>query len=248
MCGMKSLMSFTADVTAALPSFGYQNEQERWVPVIGPDYHELATDLDANRPYTRVDLGQGTSAWHAWRKQGIGASDAASIMGENPFKSLSAVLAEKLADAVENVDKPCVALGVALEPNARRDYCRSYGAVVEPACVQSIQHPWMRASLDGLSSDGQSVLEIKCGRAAYWTTAKMRKPPAYYVGQLQHILAVTGLPRIDFVCHFPPLRPICLTIERDDEYITRLIEKESAFWTLVQVLRQTDDVRLHDAA
>jgi putative phage-type endonuclease len=197
----------------------------------------LTTSANTARSYTRVDLAQGTRDWHYWRKEGIGASDAASIMGENPFKSLSAVLAEKLANVVVRAQNARMALGVALEPNARRDYCEMFEVDVEPVCVQSVEHPWMRASLDGLSSDGGKVVEIKCGRAAYWLTAKRGKPPAYYVAQLQHILAVTGLPRIDFVCHFPPLFPIRLTIERDDEYIARLFEKESAFWTLVQVLR-----------
>jgi putative phage-type endonuclease len=228
MCGMKSLMSPPTNL-----------------PVLN---RSLTTGSNTACSYTHVDLAQGTRAWHDWRKQGIGASDAASIMGESPFKNLSAVLAEKLTDVVDLGQNARMALGVALEPNARRDYCEMFEVNVEPACVQSVEHPWMRASLDGLSSDGGKVLEIKCGRAAYWTTAKKGKPPAYYVAQLQHILAVTALPRIDFVCHFPPLWPICLTIERDDEYIARLIEKESAFWTLVQVLRQKDDVPMHEAA
>ena len=34
-----------------------------------------------------VNLEQGTDDWHAWRRQGIGASDAPTIMVENPWKS-----------------------------------------------------------------------------------------------------------------------------------------------------------------
>src|SRR5581483_972237 len=36
--------------------------------------------------YTIVDLRQGTQEWLGWRNQGIGASDAPIIMGENPWK------------------------------------------------------------------------------------------------------------------------------------------------------------------
>jgi predicted phage-related endonuclease len=97
----------------------------------------------------------------------------------------------------------------------------------------------MRASLDGLSADGQHVIEIKCGRAAYWRTATTGRPPAYYVAQLQHILAITGLPEIHFVCHFPPLQPICLMIERDDAYIAKLVQAEEEFWSGLVELRMT---------
>jgi len=34
-----------------------------------------------------VTLEQGTQAWREWRHNGIGASDASTIMGENRFKS-----------------------------------------------------------------------------------------------------------------------------------------------------------------
>ena len=209
MAGMKSLMSLSADASASFLAHSY----------------------------VRVEFGQGTRAWHDWRKQGIGASDAASILGENPFKTANAVMAEKLSATIETVNTTQVALGVALEPNARQAYCRSSLTAVEPACVQNTEHTWMRASLDGLSADGQRVIEIKCGRAAYWRTATTGRPPAYYVPQLQHILAITGLPRIDFVCHFPPLRAICLTIDRDDAYIARLVETEKEFWRQLVEMR-----------
>ena len=45
--------------------------------------------------YTIVEFQQGTKAWHEWRSQGIGASDAPAIMGENPWKSPAQVLREK---------------------------------------------------------------------------------------------------------------------------------------------------------
>lgn len=159
-------------------------------------------------------------------------------MGETPYKIASELLREKLMGEVRKVDTPQVALGVALEPKARRAYCQSSGAAVEPACVQSKRHPWLRASLDGLSEDGQRVIEIKCGRAAYWRTATTGQPPTYYRAQLQHILAITGLPTIDFICDFPPLEVICLTIERDERYIEQLLEKEAAFWSKLEALRR----------
>ena len=157
MALMNSFTSPSTGASASIPALG-SFSPDGAIPALGSSY-------------IRVELRQGTNAWHDWRKEGIGASDAASILGENPFRSARTVMDEKLEDSIERVDNPRVALGVALEPNARQAYCCSSGAVFEPACVQSTKHPWMRASLDGLSADGQHVIEIKCGRAAYWRTA-----------------------------------------------------------------------------
>ena len=66
------------------------------------------------------------------------------------------------------------------------------------------------------------------------------KVPGYYRGQLQHILAVTGLPAIDFWCYWPATGgPVLITERRDDAYIARLIEAEARFWQLVLAARGT---------
>ena len=46
-------------------------------------------------------IEQGTSEWLNWRKGVIGASDAPTIMGENPWKSPTYLLDEKLGNHKE---------------------------------------------------------------------------------------------------------------------------------------------------
>ena len=53
------------------------------------------------------------------------------------------------------------------------------------------------------------------------------------MGQLQHILAVTGLEAIDFWCYLPKKPPVLVTVARDEGYIGRLLEEEAAFWAEV---------------
>ena len=89
---------------------------------------------------------------------------------------------------------------------------------------------WQRASVDGLALNGSVVVEIKCGESVYKKTAATRQVPYYYFGQLQHILAVTGLPYIDFFCYLPLQPEVHLLVKRDDNYIARLISAEEAFW------------------
>ena len=183
-----------------------------------------------NTAYTVVDLQQNTTEWLEWRGNGIGASDAPAIMGENPWKSASHLLSEKLGSVKKFEGNAAMARGTALEPEARKRFEAISNIHVVPACLQSNKHEWQRASVDGLAVNGNVVVEIKCGESVYKKTASSRQVPGYYVGQLQHILAVTGLPYIDFFCWLPNLPEIHLQVQRDDHYIARLIVAEQTFW------------------
>ena len=181
-------------------------------------------------PYRTVDFTQGTPEWHVWRSRGLGCSDAPAIMGENPWKSREHVLKEKLGGTRKLEPNAAMRRGNALEPEARSAYERLTGVRVRPQCLESTRFHWLRASVDGLALDGESVMEIKCGEAVYRHAASEGRVPKHYMGQLQHILAVTGLARIDFWCYLPARAEVHLRIDRDDRYIDRLIETEAKFW------------------
>jgi len=189
--------------------------------------------------FSFVELEQGTPAWLEWRRQGIGASDAPTIMGENPWKTALQLLEEKCG-ARDIPSNGAMARGSALEPEARLRYEATSGLQMAPACMQSIKYEWLRASVDGISSDGNRVVEIKCGESVYRKTAQARQPPHYYFGQLQHILAVTDLNEIDFWCYLPNRPEILLAIKRDEKYIERMLGAEEAFWTELVRRRPTE--------
>ncbi len=189
-------------------------------------------------PYTILNLKQGTPEWLEWRSQGIGASDAPTIMGENPWKSAGYLLEEKCGRRKGNFTNAAMARGVRLEPEARKSYETKVGIQVTPACLQSARHEWMRASVDGLAANGTSVVEIKCGESAYRKASTSRAVPDYYYGQLQHILAVTHLPSIDFYCYLPDRPEVHFPVARDDRYIQRLLDAEYRFWQRMLTGRQ----------
>ena len=182
--------------------------------------------------YTFIEYEQGTTTWLKWRSQGIGASDAPTIMGENPWKSAAKLLEEKCGD--RNTDSnEAMARGSALEPLARSLFESKIGMQMAPACLQSISPDWLRASVDGISTDATRVVEIKCGESVYRKTSQSRKVPNYYFGQLQHILAITNLESIDFWCYLPNRPEIHLVVPRDEKYIGRLLEAERSFWAQI---------------
>ena len=182
--------------------------------------------------YDLISLTQGSDEWLAWRNEGIGASDAPAIMGENPWKSAAQILQDKISKASSGESNDAMRRGTALEPIARKDYVAKRGIEVVPVCIQHQDYPWLRASLDGLSVDCKTVLEIKCGARTFESAVDGIVPKHYY-GQLQHILMATGLPAIDFWVFSDYDGGILLTVKRDDDYIARLFDAEQRFWNKV---------------
>ena len=153
-------------------------------------------------------------------------------MGENPWKRAAELLDEKCGKPKPS-SNAAMARGSALEPEARRRFEAKVGVPMAPACMQSLNTEWLRASVDGIAADASRVVEIKCGESVYRNTAQTRQVPRYYIGQLQHILAITQLEAIDFFCYLPNRPEVHVVVPRDDQYIGKLLKVEEAFWMKV---------------
>lgn len=174
-----------------------------------------------------VDLEQGTEEWLDWRHSGIGASEASTVMGDNRFQSSSELLYQK-RNRINTEPNEQMRLGTSLEPEARGLYIKETGMLVKPLCLQSNEYPWLIASMDGITDDYSHIVEIKCGKSAYWQAHKGMVPD-YYYGQLQHQLMITGLGTADYWCFWPGYEGILQTVTKDESYIKRLLRTEKAF-------------------
>ena len=113
------------------------------------------------------------AAFHADRRQGIGGSDAAAVLGVSPYKTRYMLWAEKRGLVPPAPPNPAMTRGTALEPVARAAYEREVGGLMFPCQMVHPEHPWMRANLDGLSPDATTFLEVKCpGQADHATALK----------------------------------------------------------------------------
>ncbi|MGA7761347.1 MAG: YqaJ viral recombinase family protein [Candidatus Binataceae bacterium] len=179
-------------------------------------------------------LQQNTPEWHLWRQQGLGASDAPVVMGEAAFKTPRMLWAIKTGRTQEGASGLAARRGRELERLARRAYERQSGIQMEPLCLVHDKLRWMRASLDGLSFDGSTVLEIKCPIGADSQAAAKRGhiPPQYYA-QLQHQLEVSGAAEVHY-WSFDGRAGALIRLTPDREYQKRLVEAEARFWELVK--------------
>ncbi len=175
------------------------------------------------------NMEQGTPEWLEFRRKHVTASDAGKILEEVPLSwgTPYTLWVDKIMARETKVNQRMLR-GIELEPFARSAYIQRLNLSFEPSIIINDDRPWMMASLDGLSSCRNRVVEFKCGESAY-NKAKQGEVASYYIPQLQHILAVSGLESIDY-CAFWNDDLIIINVPRDEKYIQNLIEKEEQFY------------------
>lgn len=196
-----------------------------------------------------INLQQGSPEWEEFRKNKIGASDCPAIMGKNPFKSAFRLWEEKCGKKVFVTD--AMRRGTELESKARGIYAEQLGAELTPVVGQHDEHEWMIASLDGVSENMTTVIEIKCPNEEVFKKIEEGKIPEYYIWQIQHQLAVTEGLHVTLVA-FNGTRIVCHSIARDEEMIKKLIAEEQKFYMRMMNLDppepEADDLTLRSDA
>ncbi|AIJ10687.1 MULTISPECIES: YqaJ viral recombinase family protein [Edwardsiella] len=191
-----------------------------------------------------VDLSQEGDDWLEWRRNGITATDAAILVGLSPYKTRWRLWAEKTGYARE-VDlslNPLVRRGVENEDIARRAFEEKHNDLLLSLCVESVATPLMRASLDGLNSQGEPV-ELKCPSGSVWeeVCAEQTNSKAYrlYYPQVQHQLLVTGATRGWLVFYFDGQIQEFLIL-RDETMIQQILAEAQVFWQQVKDKKEPD--------
>lgn len=176
-----------------------------------------------------IQLKQGSSQWLKFRQEGIGASDAIILSGLSPWRTKKELWEEKLGLIDPQPVNSSMQRGMILEPSARKCYEKMTGIDVVDCIKVSKEFPWMFASLDGISLDQKTIVEIKCTSKKNHELAKNGQIPAYYMPQIQHQLYVCELDS----CHyfsFDGRDGILVIVNRCDIYIKKLLELEKEFY------------------
>lgn len=185
----------------------------------------------------------GSVAWHELRRtQGVGASEAAAVLGMSPFQTAVDVYAAKYGQQAE-IPAHFAYWGNNLEDAVAKwvtDTHPEMGDVMGGLTAYWNEHPHIYASLDRVLDQGELIpLEIKTGslrsRDDHWTVDGRIQVPAYYQVQVQQQMAVIGAPRAYVAVLFGGNDAHLLRVERDDEFIESvLVPRLTAFWEGVQ--------------
>lgn len=179
--------------------------------------------------------------WLEARRKGIGGSDASAIMGLSQYSTPYTVWLEKTGRVTpEDIsEKDAVYWGNVLEDVVAAEFAKrhpDWSVARRNALLQSVERPWQLASVDRLVTDERGrkgVLEIKTAgsfRADDWEDGI----PDYYLPQPIHYLAVTGREFFAVAVLIGGQKYREFVYERDEEDVAYLIEREAAFWDLVE--------------
>lgn len=178
------------------------------------------------------NIVQQSKEWHDLRATSIGASDAPIIMGVSPWKTPFQLYEEKVfRKTSETTD--AMRKGLILEVEARKRLEILFSIEFNPVVCFHSEFPFLIASLDGLSKDLKTIVEIKCPGKDDHHMAANGKIPDHYYPQLQHQMMVTGHD-INFYYSFDGEDGFIVPCKRNNEYINELMRKEIEFYEFLK--------------
>jgi putative phage-type endonuclease len=182
------------------------------------------------------------------RRHTLGSSDAAAVVGRDPWRTPADVWLEKtgrLAD--EGMPSPAMEAGTFLEAGILDWAAGALGVPITRRQVRLVHpvYPELAATLDGVADDG-TIIEAKTAGLVgtgtgleEWGDAHTDAVPTHVLLQAHHQFFVAGAqadwaaggPR---VCCVPALLArrglVLFQIERSDALVTALVEAERRFW------------------
>jgi putative phage-type endonuclease len=182
------------------------------------------------------------------RINGIGGSEAAAVLGLSKWKTPYQVYLDKTGQSGEKEISSAMEWGLRLEPIIRQKYADVTGRTVrDPGHMKSDKYPFMLCTPDGLTDDGR-VVEIKtAGYPTGWGEEGTDEIPTEYVIQCQHNMFVAGLPVADVPVLIRGNDFRLYEIHADQEIQQMMIEKEAAFWKLVEDRTPPEPITYADA-
>lgn len=178
--------------------------------------------------------------WLEWRKKGIGGSDASVVCGINRYKSPVELWMEKTDQLQPQEAGESAYWGTILEAVVREEFTKRTGLEVclVKQLLQSEEHPFMLANLDGICNHpdyGTCIFEAKTATAYKAGEWEDSIPDEYYL-QIQHYMAVTGYRGAYIAVLVGGNTFKWRFVERDEELIATLIRLEADFWHHVEDL------------
>lgn len=189
------------------------------------------------------------------RKKGIGASEAAIVLGLNDNISPYQLWRVKTGrdQPADLSDIPIVYWGSVHEEPIAQHYAKIMNCKVRRVTNTLFhkKHPWMLCHLDRKIENQSKVLECKFAMFArdQWGESGSDVVPMPYIVQVQHQLAVTGYEEADLAVLIGGYDFRVYHFKRDEELIETIISKLAEFWKCVETdtpppLRDSVDAKL----
>ena len=180
-----------------------------------------------------VEEAQDRKAWEALRNKGIGGSDAAVIVGANPWKSVYTLWAEKTGkvEAEDLSNNEYVYWGNALEELVAKRFCEETGKKVRRCgTLADEDDPYLMANVDRLIIGENAGLECKTTSGFKSKEWEGDEVPVHYILQCQWYMMVTGAEKWYIACLIGGNHFVYKEIPRNESDIEALREAAVNFW------------------
>lgn len=170
--------------------------------------------------------------WLEERRHSIGGSDAAAVVGMNPYVTPYMLWADKTGRLPPKEDNEAMRQGRDLEWYVAQRFSEATGKRVHTrnGLIRNPDYPFAHATIDRKVSGEHAGLECKTTSAMSLKRFNHGEYPEAYYAQCIHYLAVTGFDRWYLAVLVFGQGFRCFTIERDEGEIRALMEAEKAFW------------------
>lgn len=170
--------------------------------------------------------------WLEYRKQGIGGSDAATVVGLNPYSSKLELWADKVGIMPEKADNEAMRIGRDLEDYVAKRFCEATGKKVKRANAMFAhdEYDFIRADVDRVVVGENAGLE--CKTTSVWNKSDFGEGeiPLHWLCQCRHYMNVMKFERMYLAVLVLGKGFYHYEIDRDDEEGQALLGAEIDFW------------------
>lgn len=189
-------------------------------------------------------MEQRSQEWHNWRRNKIGGSEIATVIGVNPYQKVKDLwlikTGQKEPDDLSN--NYFVKRGIELEPKARELINDALQSNFTEATFNHTDLSYVGCSVDGYDFDRHEIIEIKTmGEKNHNKVSELKGPLPYYLPQCQYNMLVSETEVCWFVSYCPSsIRPlIYYEVKKDEDYQKMLLTKAAVFWEAVEAYRHS---------
>lgn len=190
--------------------------------------------LDSNVIYKTKNIEK--EEWLLKRKEGIGGSDVASILGISPYKSAISVYMDKITpdDECENIDDNTsyqMELGNKLENFVAKEFTLKTNKKVRNVngILKNKKYPYSIANIDKAVVGERAFLE--CVVTNSFSKKKYKtEVPSHIKAQCYHYMAITGATHCYVAILVGNEELIIHKLNRDEKIIHEIMKIEKEFW------------------
>ena len=183
--------------------------------------------------------------WLAERRRGVGASEVAAILGQDPRRGPHAVYLDKLNPHISEEESDWMAWGRDVEGAIAKAFARKTGRPIRDLGAMTIlRHASapLSATLDRETEGSESHPSPAPGPGPLECKAvsSLKKdewvadPPLQFVIQLQAQMAVTGAAWGSLCALLGGLIPVWVDVPRNQRFIDMMLVEVEAFWRRVE--------------